>query len=112
MKVKREPRELLHPQGRSRCLHLSPIGRRDHVRGLETVQPEKASSRFAQKCRLTMSPRAFTTKIGSVSEAREVNVVLRLIRAQGRVVRREARTRSCCQIRGVEKEADMFDRYL
>ena len=50
--------------------------------------------------------------IGSVSEAREVNVVLRLIRAQGRVVRREARTRSCCQIRGVESEADMFDRYL
>ena len=36
--------------------------------------------------------------IGSVSEARVTDVVLRLIRAQGRVVRQEARTRSCCQV--------------
>ena len=36
--------------------------------------------------------------IGSVSEARVTDVVLHLIRAQGRVVRQEARTRSCCQV--------------
>ena len=33
--------------------------------------------------------------IGSVSEARIIDAVLHLIRAQGRVVRQEARTRSC-----------------
>ena len=33
---------------------------------------------------------------------------LRLIRAQGHVVRREARTLSRCQFDGVESEADMF----
>ena len=36
--------------------------------------------------------------IGSVSEARVTDVVLHLIRAQGRLVRQEARTRSCCQL--------------
>ena len=36
--------------------------------------------------------------MGSVSEARVIDVVLHLIRAQGRVVRQEARTRSCCQV--------------
>ena len=36
--------------------------------------------------------------IGSVSEARVIDVVLHLIRAKGRVVRQEARTRSCCQV--------------
>ena len=36
--------------------------------------------------------------IGSVSEARIIDVGLHLIRAQGRVARQEARTRSCCQV--------------
>ena len=35
-------------------------------------------------------------------------VILRLIRAHGRVVRREARTRSSCQFDDVESEVDMF----
>ena len=33
---------------------------------------------------------------------------LRLIHVQGRVVRLEARTRSCCEYDGVESEADVF----
>ena len=38
------------------------------------------------------------------ADARAVDVILRLIRAEGRVVRREARTRSRCQFNGVESE--------
>ena len=41
--------------------------------------------------------------IGSVSEARVINAVLHLIRARGRVVRQEARTRSCCPDRWCRK---------
>ena len=41
--------------------------------------------------------------IGSFCEARVIDVVLHLIRAQGRVVRQEARTRSCCQVRWCRK---------
>eukprot|EP00450_Noctiluca_scintillans_P039371 CAMPEP_0194478644 /NCGR_PEP_ID=MMETSP0253-20130528/2020_1 /TAXON_ID=2966 /ORGANISM="Noctiluca scintillans" /LENGTH=79 /DNA_ID=CAMNT_0039317759 /DNA_START=591 /DNA_END=830 /DNA_ORIENTATION=- len=51
--------------------------------------------------------------IGGVSEARAVDVVLRLIRAQGRVVRREARTPTILpEFDGVESEADMFNQLL
>ena len=35
----------------------------------------------------------------SINEARAVDIILRLIRAQSRVVRREARTRSCGRVR-------------
>ena len=41
--------------------------------------------------------------IGGVSEARAVDVVLRLIRARGRVVRRKPAHRSCCQSSMVSK---------
>ena len=47
-------------------------------------------------------------RIGSLTDARAGDVILRLIRAQGRVVRQEARTRSSCEYDGVESEADMF----
>ena len=48
-------------------------------------------------------------RIGSLIDARAVDVILRLIRAQSRVVRLEARTRSSCEYDGVESEADMFE---
>ena len=47
-------------------------------------------------------------RIGSLIDARAGDVILRLIRAQGRVVRLEARTRSSCEYDGVESEADML----
>ena len=51
--------------------------------------------------------------IGGVSEARAVDVVLRLIRAQGRVVRREARTPIMLpEFDGVESEGEMLNQLL
>ena len=46
--------------------------------------------------------------ISSINEARTVDVVLRLIRAQRCVVRREARTRSCCRVRWCRTERTCF----
>ena len=50
--------------------------------------------------------------IGSVSEARVIDVVLHLSCAQGRVLRQEARTRYAAEFDGVESEADRFNQYL
>ena len=49
--------------------------------------------------------------IGSVSEARVIDVVLHLMCAQGRVVRQEARTRYTVEVDGIESEADRSNQY-
>ena len=49
--------------------------------------------------------------INSNSEARAVDV-FGVFTFQSRVVRRKARTRSCCRLRWCRSEADMFDQLL
>ena len=49
--------------------------------------------------------------IGSVSDARVIDVVLHLMCAQGRVVRQEARTRYTVEVDDIECEADRFNQY-
>ena len=73
----------------------------------EKGEPFRANMQ-AVTCRIVSSH----SRVCSINEARAVDVVLRLIRAQSRVVRREARTRSCCRVRWCRTEADMFDQRL
>ena len=46
--------------------------------------------------------------IGSINEDHVIDLVLHLIRAQGRVARHDARHDHAVKVDGVESEADMF----
>ena len=91
------------------------ITRLTHLDAEDSVQPhalraiDQEFGRAFQEIvsrHLVGSKKNYFARIGSLIDARAADVILRLICAQGRVVRLEARTRSSCEYDGVESEVD------